>query len=446
MKQVIPKILVLLFTLTSAVFIALIPINAFEESNELKITLDEKAGSVYVYSYDADRVLYCSNPHEKIPPASSAKIMTGLLVCEIYADKLDESIEITDGMLKGHTGTSMGLRVGMTVTVKDLLYGTVCGGNNDASIALAVACAGSVDAFVKEMNILANRLYMKNTHYENPSGLDDKDAFTTLSDTALLIHKAAANEIYMSASSAAYFDFTPKGEEMVTVNNRNALVNRFSAQGYTNKHTRGIISGNTDDGGYTLATFAEKSGASYLCLVMGAQADGEHIYSYYTVNQILDLVFDQYSYVKAISAGDVLDSCEVAFAVSDGDKARLNAVLKNDLYIFTTSDIDVKKDLKYVTYYHSDELRAPISKGSVIGGIDVYYGDILMGRAKLVAAESIQPNSILSFLDAMKSFMLGRTFIIALIVFFPLLAIYIATESRRSRHKKVETLYFNKFS
>ena len=277
MKLRILKAFFLLALSVSLLLGAVVNVSAAEPTDELGIEIDKKSGSVYHYSYDANRVLLCTESDKRIAPASSAKIMTGLVVCELYSSRLDDKVEITEEMLKGHSGASMNLRVGMRVTLRDLLYGTLCGGNNDAATALAIACSGSVSAFVNEMNFFAKHLYMQNTHYENPTGHDADGAYTTLSDTALLVHKAAKNDIYMSASSAAYFDFTPEGEQTVTVNNRNALANRFTAAGYSNKYAKGIISGNTDEGGYVLAASAEKAGAKYLCLIMGAEADDKEI-------------------------------------------------------------------------------------------------------------------------------------------------------------------------
>lgn len=435
-------LLVALLTLSGSI----LTVSAYDECNEADLSIDEKAGAVYLYSYDAERVLLCTSPHESIAPASSAKIMTGLIACELYSDRLYEKVEITEEMLDGHTGASMNLRVGMTVTLRDLLYGTICGGNNDAAMALAIAISGSIDAFVKEMNIFAEHLYMKNTHYENPTGLDDDDAYTTLSDTALLVHKAAKNTLYMSASSAAYFDFTPAGEETVTVNNRNALANRFSAAGYTNKYAKGIISGSTDEGGYVLATYAEKGEESYLCLIMGAEADSKHIYSYYTANRLLDYVFDEYSYVKALDAGEPLLTLPVGLAVSDGEAASVSCVLRDELYVFVDSSVDPLKDLRFVTYTHSEELNAPIAEGTLLGGVDVYYGDILVGRGELVAAKTVEPNFILSALSSMRDLLLSRGFIIALVLFIIMLTVYLVADAKRRRHKKVETLTFKRFS
>jgi hypothetical protein len=95
---------------------------------------------------------------------------------------------------------------------------------------------------------------------------------------------------------------------------------------------------------------------------------------------------------------------------------------------------------------HSDELDAPISKGSVLGGVDVYYGDILVGRGDIVAGEDVEPNIILNALSSMRDFLLDRMFIFALIIFVPLLIVYLYVDAKRSRHKKVGTLRFKRFS
>ena len=121
MKLRILKAFFLLALSVSLLLGAVVNISAAEPSDELGIEIDKKSGSVYLYSYDANRVLLCTESDKRIAPASSAKIMTGLVVCELYSSRLDEKVEITEEMLKGHSGASMNLRVGMRVTLRDLM-------------------------------------------------------------------------------------------------------------------------------------------------------------------------------------------------------------------------------------------------------------------------------------------------------------------------------------
>ena len=122
-RSIVCKILfasIFILLVLSALFL---PISA-ADINELDISIDERAGSVYLYNYESNRVLISHNAAKKLFPASTAKMMAGLLVCEKYHSELDRNIVITEQMLEGHTGASMNLQVGMEVTLRTLLYGT----------------------------------------------------------------------------------------------------------------------------------------------------------------------------------------------------------------------------------------------------------------------------------------------------------------------------------
>lgn len=442
--KTIKRLLTFSLSLLMLAFLFSFGVCAAKDINEPEITVNRAAGAVYIYSYECDRVLFCRDQDSKRAPASTAKVMAGLVACELYEDKLAESVTVTAEMLEGISGASMGLRAGMTVKIYDLLRGTLCG-NNDAAQALAIACAGSIEKFVNDMNFFADHLYMLNTHYANPTGHDSKSAYTTLADTAKLIHKAAVNTTYMSCSAIQYFEYTAEGGQTYTVYNRNALMSQFSANGYTNKYARGIIAGSTDEGGYVLATYAEKNGHAYLCLIMGAEEDGSRIYSYSTANSILDYLFNSYTYRKVANAGDELISAEIALSVSDGKSSRLPCVLAEDLYVFTDRDTDLNA-LTFISYLHDDDMSAPIERGAVVGGVDVCNNGILIGSATLVAANDVEPNFVLYTMELAKDFLLGKTFIVGAVTFVILLTVYLVIDAKNTRHKRVGRVGWNKFS
>lgn len=430
------------------IFFFPVAVNAVDE-NEIDMIgfdIDKRAGAVYLYSYEGDRVMLCRNGEDTIAPAATAKMMAGLVVCENYATRLEEDVTVTEDMISDIEGTSMGLKAGMVVTLKDLLLGTVCGGNNDAAQAMAIACTGSVKKFVEEMNILADCLYMKNTVYKNPTGLDSKGAGTTLSDTARLARRAAENELYVSVSSLPSFELVPKVGESKTVYNRNALASQFSATGYTNKYAKGLISGNTDEGGYVLASYACKDNTSYLCVVMGAQAYDGNIYSYSTANKLFTHVFGNYSLKKIANAGDSLITQEVDLSVFNGKKVNLECVLTDDVFAFVSDELNVKNDITYKTYLHVKDLKAPISAGDAVGGVDFYDNGILIASAKLVAKDDIEANAILYSLDRIKNIMFSRFFLIGVIISCMTVSVFLYTIGKYERHKRVGTVRFNKFS
>lgn len=411
------------------------------EVDAKKVAFSDKAKAIYLYSYDADRVIFSKGGEEKLHPASTVKMMTGLLACEVYYDKLDNSVTVKQDMLDGVSGTSMNLKDGMVLTLKELLYGTICGGNNDAATVLAIFCAGSVDSFVEQMNKYAKAWDMRDTHYSNPTGIDSSEAYTTIFDVAKLSKKAASNPLYLEISSAPSYKLN--GYDY-TISNRNALISQFSAQGYLNKSASGLIAGGTDEGGFVVATYATKNENSFLCIVMGATSDITDIYSYKISNELLSFAFDGYSLKKVANLGESFGDIEVSNALIDRNGAFVSALLNEDLYAFLPENTDIDK-LTFKPYFHNNVLEAPIEENSVIGGVLVYCDDILVGEGKLVSDKAVEPNSLLLVLDIIRSFFLGRKFLIMALIAIPCIIIYLLAFRRVSQHKKAATVKFKNF-
>jgi D-alanyl-D-alanine carboxypeptidase len=92
------------------------------------------------------------NAKERVNTSTSAKIMTGLIACERLSARLDDAVTVTEEMLTGASGYSMKLKVGERISVRDLLYGAICGSYNDAAYVLASVIGGNSDGFVSIMN------------------------------------------------------------------------------------------------------------------------------------------------------------------------------------------------------------------------------------------------------------------------------------------------------
>ncbi|MBR4016367.1 MAG: D-alanyl-D-alanine carboxypeptidase, partial [Oscillospiraceae bacterium] len=127
------------------------------------------AQSAILLDAQTGRVLYEKHPDKQSLIASTTKIMTALLVCEQVnvLDRVRIPVEAT-----GIEGSSMYLKAGEVLTVQDLLYGLMLHSGNDAAVALAIYCGGTVEGFAELMNDKAHRLGMKDTHFVNPNGLD----------------------------------------------------------------------------------------------------------------------------------------------------------------------------------------------------------------------------------------------------------------------------------
>ena len=125
------------------------------------------AKSAVLLDASTGRVLYASHAEDKSLIASTTKIMTALVICE--AGDLDRTVVIPPEAV-GIEGSSMYLKAGETLSVRELLYGLMLRSGNDAAVALALADSGSISAFAARMNEKAAILGLKNTHYANPHG------------------------------------------------------------------------------------------------------------------------------------------------------------------------------------------------------------------------------------------------------------------------------------
>ena len=152
--------------------------------------LDAKAA--IMIDGDTGAVLYAFNEHQKMQPASLAKIMTFYLTLDaLKAGKIAPATDVTVSekawrLSMDDTVSRMFLGVGQKVAVNDLLYGLMVSSGNDAAVALAEYLGGSTDAFTQMMNDKAREIGLTETHFENPDGLPVEGEFTTAADMVAL--------------------------------------------------------------------------------------------------------------------------------------------------------------------------------------------------------------------------------------------------------------------
>ena len=145
------------------------------------------------------RVLYEKDADSRSLIASTTKIMTALLICE-HCNVLDRMMIPKEAV--GIEGSSMYLREGEILTLQELLYGLMLRSGNDAAVALAIYCGGTVEGFAEMMNDKARQLGMSGSHFENPHGLDSPDHYSTARDLAILSAYAMGNPIFHRTVSA----------------------------------------------------------------------------------------------------------------------------------------------------------------------------------------------------------------------------------------------------
>ena len=226
---------------------------AFGGVSASALSLSAKAAALI--NGDTGEMIFEKNAGERLPMASTTKIMTALLLCE---EDLSQEITVTAEMLRVE-GSSMGLKAGDTVSYRDLLYGMLLSSGNDAANVTAFALAGSLDAFAERMNAKAEALGLRNTHFVTPSGLDADGHDTTAADLACLARFALQNEEFAKAAKTQSITLTfGTPPEKRTLVNHNKLL-KISDEaigvktGFTKLAGRCLVSAAKRDGKYVIA-------------------------------------------------------------------------------------------------------------------------------------------------------------------------------------------------
>lgn len=248
------------------------------------------AQKAYVMDGISGRSLYAKEETSRSLIASTTKIMTALLVCE-QCNVLDRMAIPKEAV--GIEGSSMYLREGEVLTIQDLLYGLMLSSGNDAAVALALYCAGSIEEFAQRMNDKARLLGMTGSHFENPNGLDSPEHYSTARDLAVLAAYAMENPIFAKTVSTK----TVKVGERY-LRNHNKLL--WLVEG-----ADGVKTGFTKKAGRILVSSAVRENRRLIAVTINAPDDwNDH-------TALLNTGFQRYREAKVVSQGDRAGALEV---------------------------------------------------------------------------------------------------------------------------------------
>ena len=201
------------------------------------------AKSAVLINAEDNGIIFSHNCNEKLPMASTTKIMTALVALENCP--LDEKI-IVDASAVGVEGSSVYLQKGEVLTLRQLLYALLLQSANDAATAIAVHVGGDVEGFARMMNEKAQKLGLHNTHFTNPHGLDDENHYTTAYELALVASAALKNPEFQKIVSTVKTEI-PKGNEARYLVNHNRLLREYDGcigvkTGFTRRCGRCLVS------------------------------------------------------------------------------------------------------------------------------------------------------------------------------------------------------------
>lgn len=360
--------------ITSATLIILniFAFNCYAISAQSSVLIDGTSG----------RVLYEHNAYEKLPMASTTKIMTGLLACE--SGKLDETVKASP-FASGTEGSSLWLKVGEKLTLEELTYGLMLKSGNDAAVAIAEYLGGSIDAFALLMNKRAREIGAVNTNFVNPHGLDAEGHYTTAYDLALIAKEAMKNEKFREIVSTKTYSIPMEGEKWDrALKNHNKLLWQY--EGCT-----GIKTGFTKKSGRCLVSCAEKNGMHLICVTLNAPNDWKDH------KELLDYGFSKYK-AKTIANKGVKAT---AFTYDKENKKSVNLLFSRG-YRFATSDND-----KISTNIEYKELKIPAKKGTVAAYMNIYCNGERIDTIELVTDREIKKTGFFKLLfEKIRSFFL----------------------------------------
>ncbi len=330
--------------------VLLLPCSAKAVSAEKAMLLDAQTG----------RVLYEKDADSRSLIASCTKIMTALVVAE-QCNVLDR-VQIPKEAV-GIEGSSMYLRESEVLTVQELLYGLMLHSGNDAAVALAIYCGGTIEGFAGLMNDKAHRLGLTGTHFENPHGLDSPNHYSTARDLAVLAAYAMKNPVFRHTVGAKQVRI---GQRNLT--NHNKLL--WQVDG-----TDGVKTGYTKAAGRILVSSAARGGRRLVCVTIN---DGNDWADHKTM---LEDGFSRYTVRSAVKKGDVLGS---RFVLS-GETDRVQLVAAQDFFFAMT-----EQEQTTIVIRGDDFAYAPVVRGQEAGFAYICIGDDVVGKVPLVYGDTVE--------------------------------------------------------
>lgn len=333
------------------------------------LTLDAK--SVILMDAATGTVLYESNADEALPPASVTKIMTLLLVMEAVDGgkiTMDDSVRVSD-FAAGMGGSQVFLSPGEEMTVREMLKCVTVASANDAAVALAEYVSGSADAFVARMNERAGELGMKNTHFENPTGLDDntQNHLTSARDIAIMSRELLTHPGILEFTGI-WMDTVRNGSFGLT--NTNRLIRFYQG-------ANGLKTGSTGKAKFCISATALRDGMQLIAVVMGSSTrDARNE----TAKTLLDYGFAGYSLYRAE------EQTPEPLPVKGGTAEQCPLKAENFTALLGKGEhkkVEAQTELP-------ESLTAPVEKGTVVGKYKYLLDGKVIGEQEIVAAEDVE--------------------------------------------------------
>jgi D-alanyl-D-alanine carboxypeptidase (penicillin-binding protein 5/6) len=324
---------------------------------------------------DSGKLLAAKNENERLDPASITKLMTAYVTFRAIKSgqlSLDDQVLVSEKAWRT-AGSRMFIEVGTRVSIEQLLQGMIIQSGNDASVALAEYLAGTEDAFAQLMNQYALELEMRDTQYNNVTGLPSKNHFTSAADIARLA-RAIISEFPEYYRWYSQKEFTYNG---IAQKNRNALL-------WRDPSVDGMKTGMTDAAGYCLVSSAQRDEMRLIAVVLGTKSSMARAND---SQALLNYGFRFFETRLLYEAGGSVAETRVW----KGDAENTDLGLTNDLYVTIPrgryEQLQAKIELP-------DQVIAPVTRTTKIGRVRIDLDDETLAEANLVALNTVNEGTI----------------------------------------------------
>ena len=363
-------------------FISPVPLNkgsALSKGEDLKLT----AKSALLVDYSSNTVIYEKNANERLPIASMTKIATLSIILDALEKgviKENDLVVVSENASKVG-GSSAFLDSGSSYKVTDLIKTVVIASANDSCVALAEHIAGSEKVFVSKMNKLVESLGLKNTHFENTTGLPIENHYSSAYDICEIYRLICNNSLFKKYSKVWMEDFIhPSGRKTGLVNT-NRLIKTFDG-------VEGGKTGYTDASKFCLTASASRGSTRLIGVVIGA-GDSKTRFSEMTA---------MFNYGFSNFESRLVVNSEIPVTISRVNKSKqeLNIYPERNSQIF----LNKGDNISFTTDYRLNNLIAPIKKGDVVGKMFVFdANNMVVDEMNLIAGENIEKENFKELLN-----------------------------------------------
>ena len=328
---------------------------------------------------NSGKVIFQKDIDKRLSVASMTKMVAQIIILEKIRDgkiKWDDIVTVSRNA-SDMGGSQIYLSEGEKMSVEDLMKGISVASGNDATVAMAEYISGSEEKFVKLMNKKVKELGLKNTHFMNATGLDEKDHYSSAYDMAMIAKELVVNYPGILKFSSIYEDYLRENtNDKFWLVNTNKLIRQYEG-------VDGLKTGHTDDAGYCLAATIKKNDMRLIGIVLG-ESDSK-IRNSETI-ELLEYGFNNVKVKNLKNKGTLIKKIKV----SKADKKYIYAILKDSLNVVE----DIGDYSKYKYNIRIDKYKLPLKKDDNIGKIDVLLNNKVISSGVLVSMEDVNKMNI----------------------------------------------------